>query len=58
MPTHKQLEGLYRICYYLTYRAFQSIHLICIDERTKNLFILAGDEENIEIEITPTGEVI
>ena len=58
MPTDKQLEGLYRICYYLTYRAFQLIHLICIDERTKNLFILAGDEENIEIEITPIGEVI
>lgn len=58
MPTYQQLEGLYRICYYLTYRAFQPIHLICIDERTKNLFILAGDEENIEIEITPTGEVI
>lgn len=56
MPTHKQLEGLYRICYYLTYRALQPIHLICTDERTGNLFILAGDEENIEIEITPPME--
>jgi hypothetical protein len=36
----------------------QPIHLICIDERTGNLFILAGDEENIEVEITPIGEVI
>lgn len=57
MPTHKQLEGLYRICYYSSYRAFQPIHLVCIDERTNNLFILAGDEEDIEIEITPIGEV-
>lgn len=58
MPTYQQLEGLYRICYYLTYRAFQPIDLICIDQRTKNLFILAGDQEDIEIEVTPIGEVI
>ncbi len=58
MPTNEQLEGLYRISYYLTYRALQPIHLICIDERTENLFILAGDEEDIEVQITPTGEVI
>ncbi|BAQ61115.1 hypothetical protein GM3708_1521 [Geminocystis sp. NIES-3708] len=58
MPTSQQLEGLYRICYYLTYRALQPIHLICLDERTGNLFILAGDEENIEMEITPIGEVL
>jgi len=58
MPTHAQLEGLYRICYYLTYRALQPIHLICTDERSTNLFILAGDEENIEVEITPIGEVV
>jgi hypothetical protein len=58
MPTNKQLEGLYRICHYLTYRAFQPIHLICTDERTGNLFILAGEYEDIEIEITPKGEVI
>lgn len=58
MPTDKQLEGLYRICYYLTYRVFQPIHIICIDERTNNLFILAGEYEDIEIKITPTEEVI
>ncbi|WP_416336964.1 DUF6888 family protein [Crocosphaera sp. UHCC 0190] len=44
--------------YYLTYRVFQAIHLICIDQRTKNLFILGGDQEDIEIEVTPIGEVI
>ena len=58
MPTQKQLEGLYRICYYLTYKTFQTIHLICIDERTNNLFILAGNDEEIELQITPKGEVI
>lgn len=58
MPTNKQLQGLYRICYYLTYRAFQPIYFVCVDERTNNLFILAGEEDEIEMEITPTGEVI
>lgn len=57
MPTQAQLEGLYRISYYLTYLMFQPIYLICIDKRTKNLFILAGHNEEIEVEITPDGEV-
>lgn len=57
MPTDEQLEGLYRVGYYLTYLALQPIHLICVDKRTGNLFIVAGDEEDIEIEITPDGEV-
>jgi hypothetical protein len=35
----------------------QPIHLICVDQRTKNLFILAGHNEELEIEITPEGEV-
>ena len=58
MPTTIQLECLYRISYRLTYIMFQPIHLICIDERTKNLFILAGNHEEIEFEITPKGEVL
>ena len=37
---------------------FQPIHLVCIDDRTKNLFILAGDKEEIEFEITIDGQVI
>jgi len=57
MPTQTQLEGLYRIAYCLTYLALQPIHLICVDKRTGNLFILAGEDEDIEIEITPNGEV-
>ncbi|MEG3900091.1 MULTISPECIES: DUF6888 family protein [unclassified Microcoleus] len=58
MPTNAQLRGLYRIGYQLTYLMFQPIHLICIDDRTQNLFILAGNNEEIELEITPNGEVL
>jgi hypothetical protein len=58
MPTPAQLEGLYRVSYYLTYITLQPIHLVCIDKRTANLFILAGDDEEINIEITSEGEVL
>ncbi|MBD1895584.1 hypothetical protein [Coleofasciculus sp. FACHB-129] len=58
MPTDAQLEGLYRVSYYLTYLMFQPIYLICIDRRSGNLFILAGHHEELEIEITPDGEVL
>ncbi len=56
MPTDMQLKCLYRIGYQLTYVMFQPIHLICVDERTQNLFILAGNNEEIEFEVT--GEVL
>ncbi|MDJ0595564.1 MAG: hypothetical protein QNJ72_37200 [Pleurocapsa sp. MO_226.B13] len=58
MPNDIQLRGLYRLCYWLTYIMLQPVHLICIDERTKNLYILAGDTENLEFQITPNGEVL
>ena len=57
MPNAIQLKGLYRLSYWLTYMMFQPIHLVCIDQRTKNLFILAGSEEDLEFQITITGEV-
>ena len=57
MPTYAQLEGWYRITYYLAYLALQPIHLVCVDERSKNLFVLAGYDEEIEIEIAPNAEV-
>ena len=57
MPTHAQLEGLYRVGYYLTYLTFQPIYLLCVDRRTGNFLILAGHNEAIEVEITPDGEV-
>ena len=58
MPTDAQLKCLYRISYQLTYVMFQPIHLVCIDKRTKNLFIWAGSKEEIEFEITTDGEVL
>ncbi|BDA72874.1 hypothetical protein CAL7716_070400 [Calothrix sp. PCC 7716] len=57
MPTSAQLQGLFRIGYYLTFLTLQPIYLMCIDKRTGNLFILAGHEEDIQVEITPDGEV-
>ncbi|MFN6581598.1 MAG: DUF6888 family protein [Aulosira sp. ZfuVER01] len=57
MPTDAQLRGLYRLSYRLTYIMFQPIHLVCIDERTRNLYILAGNTENLEIQITAEAEV-
>ncbi|WP_445310382.1 DUF6888 family protein [Microcoleus vaginatus] len=56
MPTYPSLKGLYRITYCLTYLASQPIHLICVDERSKNLFVLARYDEEIEIEIGPNGK--
>jgi len=58
MPTDMQLKCLYRIGYQLTYVMFQPIHLICIDDRTQNLFILAGNNEQLEFEVTPQGTVM
>ncbi|GAB4445550.1 MAG: hypothetical protein OHK0035_39770 [Cyanobacteria bacterium J069] len=49
---------MYRISYQLTYLMLQPIHLICIDDRTQNLHILAGQNEEIEFELTPSGEVL
>ncbi len=56
MPTDKQLKTLYRVCYQLTYIMLQPIHLVCIDNRTKNIYVLAGYDEEIEFQIMPNGE--
>lgn len=58
MLTHAQLRGLYRLSYWLTYIMLQPIHLVCIDDRTEELYILAGNTENLEFRITPNGEVL
>ncbi|MEA5550688.1 hypothetical protein VB713_06815 [Anabaena cylindrica UHCC 0172] len=58
MPTNAQLRSLYTISYQLTYMMLQPIHLICIDERTQNLYILAGYHEELEFEINSNGEVM
>ncbi|MGB3264300.1 MAG: hypothetical protein WBA89_10080 [Microcoleus sp.] len=56
MPTAAQLESLYRISYQLTYTMLQPIHLVCVDERTRNVYILAGYDEELEFQILPNGE--
>lgn len=57
MPTDAQLRGSYRLSYWLTYIMLQPVHLVCIDRRTNNLYVLAGNTENLEFQITPNGEV-
>jgi len=58
MPTTTQLQCLYRISYHLTYRMLQPIHLVCVDARSQNLYVLAGQNEEIEFEVAPNGEVL
>lgn len=55
-PTEAQLRSLYRQCHWITNVMLQPIHIVRRDERTGNLFILAGREETIELEIKPGGE--
>lgn len=57
MPTAAQLASLYRIGYQLTYAMLQPIHLICVDMRTRNVFVLAGYDEELEFQILPNGEL-
>jgi hypothetical protein len=56
MLTPKQLETLYRVSYQLTFSMLQPIYLICVDERTSNIYVLAGYDEEIEFQILPNGE--
>lgn len=55
-PTQTQLHSLYIQCHTLTNVMFQPIHVVRLDERNGNIFILAGREETIELEIKPSGE--
>ncbi|MBW4646063.1 MAG: hypothetical protein KME23_24245 [Goleter apudmare HA4340-LM2] len=57
MPTVAQLESLYRISYQLTFIMSQPIHLVCVDGRTQNVYVLAGYDEDLEFEIVSNGEV-
>ena len=56
-PTEAQLRTLYHQCHLLTNMMLQPIHVIRLDERTGSLFVLAGYQETIELEIKPNGEV-
>lgn len=56
--TNKQLNKLFIICYTITNMMLQPIHIVRQDERTGNIFILAGRNEEIEFEIDREGEII
>lgn len=58
MPTAAQLESLYFVGYQLTYTMLQPVHLICVDQRTQNPYLLAGNDEGLEFQILPNGEVL
>lgn len=57
-PTQAQVRKLYELCHTLTNVMFQPIHVVRLDERTGNLFILAGREETIEFEVNSQGEIV
>ncbi len=54
IPTPAQTFELFRICYQLT-SLYLDIAVVRLDERTLNLFILAG--EDLIVTIEPDGNV-
>ncbi|MDZ8241689.1 MAG: hypothetical protein RMZ69_31905 [Nostoc sp. ChiQUE01a] len=54
-PTPKQAISAIRVCAQLT-RVYKQIDLVRLDERTRNVYILANN--SIEVEITPTGKIL
>lgn len=55
IPTDAQAQELYRLCYQLTNEIYpgwpySSIELVRIDQRTGNLFILAGIDISFEVD--------
>ncbi|WP_375497291.1 DUF6888 family protein [uncultured Nostoc sp.] len=54
-PTPKQAISAIRVCAQLT-RVYKRINLVRLDERTRNVYILANN--SIEAEVTPTGEIL
>ncbi|AUB35843.1 hypothetical protein COO91_01736 [Nostoc flagelliforme CCNUN1] len=54
-PTPKQAISAIRVCAQLT-RVYKGIDLVRLDERTRNIYILANN--SIEAEVTSTGEIL
>ncbi|BDI18198.1 hypothetical protein ANSO36C_40000 [Nostoc cf. commune SO-36] len=54
-PTPKQAISAIRVCAQLT-RVYKRIDLVRLDERTRNVYILANN--SIEAEVIPTGEIL
>lgn len=49
-PTIAQYETLYRVCNELTVDYMYSIDLIRVDERTRNIVVLYGEDGFLEID--------
>ncbi|BBD64405.1 hypothetical protein NIES4072_19320 [Nostoc commune NIES-4072] len=54
-PTPKQAISAIRVCAQLT-RVYKGIDLVRLDDRTRNVYILANNL--IEAEVTPTGKIL
>lgn len=54
-PIPKQAISAIRVCAQLT-RVYKQIDLVRLDERIRNVYILANN--SIEAEVTPTGEIL
>ncbi|MDZ7964465.1 MAG: hypothetical protein RM368_05755 [Nostoc sp. DedSLP03] len=54
-PTPKQAISAIRVCAQLT-RVYKGIDLVRLDERTKNVYILANN--SIEAKVLLTGEIL
>jgi hypothetical protein len=48
MPTQEQIEACFILSYRLT-KMYIPIYLVTVDSRTKDVFILAGEETEIVI---------
>jgi hypothetical protein len=53
-PTPEQTRECYRVCSELT-KMFISVHIVRLDERTGEIYILAGD--GLQALIRPNGKV-
>ncbi|MBW4587259.1 hypothetical protein G7B40_019430 [Aetokthonos hydrillicola Thurmond2011] len=53
-PTPEQMKECYRICTELT-KMFLSVHLVRLDKRTGEVYILAGD--GLQVLIRSNGKV-
>ncbi|MEH2057727.1 DUF6888 family protein [Nostoc sp.] len=53
-PTNEQAIELFKVCQDLT-QMYLPIYLVRLDERTTRIYILAG--QNFEVEILPNGRV-
>jgi hypothetical protein len=57
MPTTEQCLAYTFYSVWLTNETAQPIQIVFLDERTENLFILAGNNGDIDFQITPEGKI-